>query len=95
MANKKSKKEIVNDMAEQALSVYNALLDAIPGETYNASVAIACGSLFARYLAAGSTSQTAALANFADSIEIITREVRDFCEEFKKPIHTKIEDEES
>lgn len=90
MENKKSKDERINDMVKQSQKVYDALLDAIPSGTYNASVAIACGRLFARFIAAAATSQTSALANLLDSIDLITNEVKDWCEEFKKPIHTKM-----
>ena len=90
MENKKSKNERVNDMVSEQQKVYDVLLDAVPDETYNPSVAIACGRLFARFLAAAATSQTSALAMVLDSIDLIRGDVKDWCEEFKKPIHTKM-----
>ena len=95
MANKKSKNERVNEMVEQSQKTYDALLDAVPDKTYNASVAIACGRLFARFIAAAASSQTSALAMVLDSIDLLTNEVKDWCDEFKKPLHTKMNHEES
>ena len=88
MENKKSKNERVNDMVSEQQKVYDVLLDAVPDETYNASVAIACGRLFARFIAAAATSQDAALAMVLDAFALIKDEVKDWCDEFKKPIHT-------
>ncbi len=90
MANKKSKTERVNNMVTESQKVYDALLDAVPDETYNASVAVACAQLFARFIAAAATSQTSALAMVLDSIDLITNDVKDWCEEVEKPIHTKM-----
>ncbi len=88
MENKKSKNERVNDMVNEQQKVYDILLDAVPDKTYNASVAIACGRLFARFIAAAATSQDAALAMVLDAFALIKDEVKDWCDEFKKPIHT-------
>ena len=90
MENKKSKNERVNDMVTEQQKVYDTLLDAVPDKTYNVSVAIACGRLFARFIAAAATSQDAALAMVLDAFALIKDEVKDWCDEFKKPIHTKM-----
>ena len=91
MENKKSKIERVNVMVEESQIIRDVLLDAIPDKSHNASVAIACAQLFARFIAAAATSKTSALAMVLDSIELIKGDVNDWCEEFKKPIHTEIE----
>jgi len=90
MENKKSKNERVNDMVAESQKILDTLLDAVPDKSHNASVAIACAQLFARFIAAAATSQTSALAMVLDSIDLITNDVKDWCEEFKKPIHTKM-----
>ena len=95
MENKKSKKERVNNYVTESQKIGDVLLDAVPDETYNASVAIACGRLFARFLAAAATSQTSALAMLIDAADLLTHEVKDWCEEFKKPLHTPTNHEES
>lgn len=95
MENKKTKKERVNDMVNDSQKIREILLAAVPDESYNASVAIACAQLFARFISAAATSKTSALAMVLDTIDLIKGDVEDWCEEFKKPIHTKIEDEKS
>ncbi len=90
MANKKTKTERVNDMVAESQKLVDILLDAVPDKSHNASVAVACAQLFARFIAAAATSQTSALVMVLDSIDLITNEVKDWCEEFKKPIHTKM-----
>lgn len=95
MENKKSKNERINDMATESLKIRDILLDAIPDKSHNAAIAIACAKLFARFITAAATSRTSALAMVLDSIDLIRDDVNDWCEEFKKPIHTKMSNEES